>query len=103
MTFKSKHIMINIHCVKKCDTAQISLIYMYEHGRHKKTSYGVLKAVWVRVEKKNTVLPLNIPQYVIMNVNSLPCVCDRSGPLSLSLGIPSHAHSAAHARICVKP
>lgn len=68
----------------------------------KKPSYGVLKAVWVRVEKKHYY------RLIFLNMSSWMCVfysvCDRSGLLSLSVFRPTRAaqRSAAHARICVK-
>lgn len=54
-------------------------------------------------KKKNMVLPINIPQYVIMNVYFT--VCDRSGLLSLSLSVfrPTRTTPPTRgARICVK-
>jgi len=106
--------MISIYCGKTCDNLpRFPLFTCTNMDTTKNPSWCMPTEGCVGScrKKKHTVLPLNIPQYVIMNVDISPCVWPFRSSLSLSLalsfslslGIPSHAHSTAHARICVKP
>lgn len=81
----------------------VSLIYMYEHGHHKKKTF-----IWCTEGCVGSCRKKHYYRLIFLNMSSWMCVfysvCDRSGLLSLSVFRPTRAaqRSAAHARICVK-